>query len=431
MSALIKSKWFYGWTIVAIVFFMSFLVSGARISFGVFFKPILTDFGWDRAALSSVVSVNMLVYGISSPLIGRLADRYGPKIVISISLLVFAIGMIAMNWTFSLWYMYIVYGIIVALGFSGASSVSVATLVRRWFNRKSGMAMGIAMAGIPTGQLLVIPLAAYLIILYGWRTTNVILGILILLMVFPLIMVLVKSNPSEKGCLTDGDAIGGETANPIGSMNGMVAVNGRMDISLKGAIGTAPFWLLASGWFTCGFTGFLVMTHLVPFATDIGLSPLAAANALAILGGMSVVGTAGIGVFSDRLGRKNPLALVYFLRVIALPFLMSVTAASGPAPLYVFAVIYGLTNLATLPLTSSMVADLYGPKYMGIIVGTISVIHQIGAALGIYLGGAIFDLTGSYYWAFFMGIILAFIASISSFMIKEREYQIPVPITVE
>lgn len=407
---------YYGWVIVGVSFLASLVVSGARMSFGPSFKPMLLDFETSRGLLSVAMSLNQLFYGLAGPLTGLLADRYGPRAVIIVSTVILTVGIVGTSLAPNLWVLYIAYGVFTGFGFSGSTTIPFSALLTRWFHRKAGMALGISTTGTPVGHILIVPVCMYIIIIAGWRWAFIVLAAIIALVIFPLAWRLVKPDPKEMGLLPDGDG----QAPPPGSAAAAAAAGLLGNKSLAQAMRTRPYWLLCTGWFTCGFAGFMIATHLVPFATDVGMDPMEAAGVLALMGVFSAIGSFGAGAISDRVGRKNPLALIYFSRFLALPLLMTPLVLTNHLFIYAFAIFFGLGQLATLPLASTLTREIYGQQSMGVILGTILLAHQIGAALGVYLGGAFFDATGSYYWAFLMASLLSLVAAVGSYAIREE-----------
>ena len=405
---------YYGWVIVGVSFLASLAVSGARMSFGPSFKPMLLDYDTSRGALSVAMSLNQLFYGLAGPLTGWLTDRYGARAVIIMSTVVMTVGIIGTSLAPNLWVLYVAYGVFTGLGFSGSTTIPFSALLTRWFHRKAGMALGISTAGTPVGHVIIVPAGMYIILVAGWRWAYLVLGAIIALVIFPLAWRLVRPDPRQMGLLPDGDTQAQAAAS--GAAGRGLAANK----SLADAMRTRAYWLICLGWFTCGYVGFMVATHLVPFATDVGMEPMAAAGVLALMGVFSAVGSFGAGAISDRVGRKNPLAIVYFSRFLAVPLLMTPLVLTNHVLIYAFAVVFGLGQLATLPLASTMTREIFGQQSMGVILGTILLAHQIGAAIGVYLGGALFDATGSYYWAFLSGALLSLIAAVGSYMIREE-----------
>ena len=401
---------FYGWYVLAGAFIALFMAFGVRFSIGVFFKPILEEFQVSRAGLSLAISLNMLMYGLAQPLWGYLLDRYGPRMVIGLSAVAMALGMALFGMVRSLWQLYLIYGIILSLGFGGVAFVTAAALIARWFVKRRGLALGIAFSGSSLGQFALIPLATYLFLATGWRATQVILGGIIFISIVPLALWVLKGDPCQVGTGPDGEP----GISPAHSSEREAGK--KNDTAPKEAFLTLPFWQLASSYFICGFTTVLVVTHLVAYATDIGHSTITAATALALSGGVNFLGILIAGGISDKVGRARPLALTYFVRGLSFLLLMR---AENIAALYIFAVVFGMSFFATVPLTSALVGDIFGPRFMGTIYGIVSLSHQIGSAFGSFLGGLIFDLTGSYNYAFLMSLVVAVVASLISYFIRE------------
>lgn len=408
---------YYGWVIVGVGLLATLVVSGARMSFGPSFKPMLLDFDTNRGLLSLAMSLNQVSYGIAGPLTGWLSDRYGARAVIIISTVLATVGVLGSSLAPNLLVLYIAYGVFAGVGFSGATTIPFSALITRWFHRKSGLALGLSTVGTPIGHIVIAPVAMYLILVSGWRFAYIVLGAIIALVIFPLSWRLLKADPKDMGLLPDGE---GPLSTAQSSPSAAVPSGVTANKSLAQAMRTQPYWMLCLGWFTCGFVGFLVATHLVPFATDVGMNPMEAVSVLALMGLFSAIGTFGAGAISDRVGRKNPLAIIYFSRFLALPLLMTPLVFSNYMLIYAFAMLMGLGQLATLPLASALTREIFGQQSMGVILGTILLAHQIGAAIGVYLGGAIFDSTGSYYWAFLLASVLSLIAAVASFLIREE-----------
>jgi MFS family permease len=187
---------------------------------------------------------------------------------------------------------------------------------------------------------------------------------------------------------------------------------------------TLPFWLISAGYFTCGFSVTLFSIHTVPYATDLGFHFQTAASAVACSGFFNVVGTITAGLVSDRVGRKNILALTYFVRGMSFVIFL---LWQNTFTLFAFAAVIGFSYFATVPLTAGLTGDIYGSKNIGVLYGTMTGIHQIGSATGVYIGGKMFDLTGSYAGAYLMAVILLMGASLVSFLVQEAKYRDTVP----
>lgn len=416
-----RARFYYGWLVVGAAFLMTLLSIGIQSSFGNFLKPMSAEFGWDRATASLPVAVAILMNGLFQPLVGRVVDRVGPRRVITLSIFVMAVSTAATAFTPNIWYLTGVYGVPFALGLSGAGVIPNTALVARWFVRQRGVAMGLVNAGGSVGQLLLIPASMMLLLWTDWRTTYLILGGMLLLVGVPVAALVLRHAPEDLGLLPDGD---------MAPPEGLSGAGGQQPVSQPaplepgrwlGAFATGPLWLLIGGFFVCGFTVSLVSTHFVALTTDRGIAPSTAATALGLLGGFNIIGSLLAGTVSDRIGRKNPLALVYLVRAVAFVFLLT---ANMPWKLYLFAVLAGLAWFSTVPLTVSLTAEMYGVRHMGTLVGLTFTSHQVGGALSSYLAGRLFDLSGSYTVIYLMGIGLLLGASLASYAIQERRYSL-------
>jgi MFS family permease len=412
---------YYGWLVVGASFVIVLLNTGVQSSFGNFLKPMSATFGWDRATVSIPAALATLLSGLFQPFVGRLVDRVGARRVITGSLLLMALSTAALAATPGIWYLTGVYGILCALGFSGAGTVPSTTLVAHWFVRQRGRAMGLVNAGGSVGQLLIIPASMALLLWTDWRTTYLILGGLLLLVGVPIALLLLRSKPQDMGLLPDGDTVlvegePGPTQQPRASAQAPLE-----PVHWRGALTSSPMWLLMSGFFVCGFTLATISTHFVAFATDRGISPASAATALGLIGAFNIIGTLLVGSLSDRLGRKNPLALIYLVRSVAFVVLLTVEA---PWALYLFAALVGLAWFSTVPPTVSLTAEIYGARHMGTLGGLIFASHQIGGALSIYCAGRLFDLSGSYTAIYVVDIALLLAAGVVSYAIQERRYSL-------
>ena len=412
---------YYGWLVVGASFVIVLLNTGVQSSFGNFLKPMSATFGWDRATVSVPAALATLLSGLFQPFVGRLVDRVGARRVITCSLLLMALSTAALAATPGIWYLTGVYGILGALGFSGAGTVPNTTLVAHWFVRQRGRAMGLVNAGGSVGQLLIIPASMALLLWSDWRTTYLILGGVLLLAGVPIALLLLRSRPEDMGLLPDGDPVraAGELGSPQPAPPPAQAP--LEPEHWRGALTSSPIWFLMSGFFVCGFTLATISTHFVAFATDRGIAPASAATALGLIGAFNILGTLLVGTISDRLGRKNPLALIYLVRALAFIVLLAVET---PWALYLFAALVGLAWFSTVPPTVSLTAEIYGVRHMGTLVGLIFASHQIGGALSIYLAGRLFDLSGSYTAIYLLDIALLLVAGLISYAIQERRYSL-------
>jgi MFS family permease len=412
---------YYGWCVAGASFLIVLVSIGVSSSFGNFLKPMSLEFGWDRATVSLPAAVSTLMNGLFQPFVGRLVDRFGPRRVIALNLLLLAGSTAAIAAATGIWFLTAVYGVLFAFGLSGAGVIPNTNLVARWFVRQRGRAMGLVNAGGSVGQLLIIPASMALLLRSDWRTTYLCLGALLLVIGVPVALFILRDAPEALGLRPDGDgqlSAGG----PAPQGHAPSPAKAPLEPELwRDALTSLPLWLLMGGFFVCGFTVSIVSTHFVAFATDRGIAPATAATTLGLLGGCNILGTLLAGAVSDRLGRKNPLALVYLVRAAAFGLLLTADAAWQ---LYLFACLAGLAWFSTVPLTVSLTAEIYGIRHMGTLVGLVFMSHQMGGALSSYLAGWLFDLTGSYTAIYLMGIALLLGAGLVSYAIQERRYSL-------
>lgn len=342
------------------------------------------DLGWDRATVSAIAALNLVVYGVTQPLAGTMTDRFGAKSVMIGGTLLVAAGFGGLFWVSSVWYLAAFYGVLFGVGISFASLVPTSVLVARWFDHRQGMAQGIVTAARPAGQTVFVPIVAAAILALGWRETYLAVGLAMAISI-PFILWLVREHPPHA-----------EPEDVLHEGFSQVAPT----ISMRDTAGTFAFWALAVGFFFCGFTDQFVAIHLVPFAQGIGISGVTAANAFAVLSAAGVVGSVAAGWLADVFARKYVLAIVYGLRVLAFPLLIVVSANGSTLLLYIFAVVFGFTFIANMAPTAGIVRQRYGVSLTGAVMGWLLLTHQIGGAAGTYLGGLLYESTGSYVMAF-------------------------------
>lgn len=414
--ALTPRATFYGWFIVGTTFLMSFLAVGSRNGFGLFFKPWQESFGWSVGTISAIAAVGTVVNGVSQPILGRLYDRFGARKVILVSLLLFGLGTVALSLLNSIWMLLFVYGFVISFAAGGISFVTTGPLIARWFKKKRGTAMAIQTAGAPVGGMLIVPFTLYLMLLTDWRIAWLVLGLLILLVGLPMAAFWIKEDPAAMGLEPDG----GEPKAKRGAAPKPEVVRKPAPLECENwmqAFKSPPIWQLAGAYFVCGVTTTVLGIHFVPFATDQGMSPGMAATAFGFMSGLNVVGVLATGWVSDRMGRKDLLAGTYFVRGLGYAMLLFIP---GVPAIWAFAAIAGLSWIATVPLTYSLTAEVYGLKNMGTLSGIVTMSHQIGGAVSIYLAGFAFDRFGSYTPTWAVAAVLLMLAAALSFSVRER-----------
>ena len=421
-----KKPLYFGWYVCAATLFIGFVSIGARNSFGVFVIPMSEEFGWSRLTVSIAAALGVLVNGIIQPFMGQLFDRTGGRKVILTGLLVLGISTILLSLTFHILFLVFMFGFIASMAQAGPALSNTAALMSRWFKRRRATAISINSAALSLGGLIMVPFSMYLLQATSWRVAWIGLGIIVLTSL-PLAYFFIRERPSDMGLNPDGDPSPSEDgANPRRR-----ELKGPLEVETwRESFKSAPIWQMAGSYFVCGTTTFVLSVHFIPFAIeDRGISGTTAATIFGYMMGLNIIGALGAGLLADKIGgTKNWLALVYFMRGIAYIVLLTVDSVAG---LWIFASIAGFSWVATLPLTSSLTADVYGLKAMGTISGITFMFHQFGGFGSVLLAGLLFDITGSYVLPFAIIGALLFPAAISAFSIKERKYsaryQIAVP----
>ena len=406
-----QPRFFYGWYILAASFFILFFTSGARYAFSVMFKPMIAEFGWSRSSLSLAFFLNMTVFAFTITVAGRFYDRYGPRWVILLATLFLAFGYTLISTVTVLWQFHVYYGVLAAIGLGGTSVPLMATIITKWFEKRRGLAVSISLGGNCLGQFALIPLFTLFALHFGWRASFFLIGVIMFVVNTALALLVIRGDPKHLGYTPYGSEKEETTRKPVSSdLQGY-------DMGLKEAMHTPSFWFLLTFMFICGSGDFLVVTHLIPYVTDHGISPSTGGNMLAWFGFMSLVGVLIAGLASDRIGCKIPIVLTFLLRVLAFLFILRY---QGLVSFYVFSLAFGLTYFVTGPLTPILVARLYGVTHIGYIAGFLVTLHHIGGGFWAYVGGWVFDQTGSYRLAFILSAVISLIAAFCALLVSER-----------
>lgn len=390
----------YAWVVVGVMFFAQAVALGVRGTIGLLVNPWEAEFGWDRAAVSLTASLGFVVYGLAQAFSGRWADRTGPRVIFATSIALLGVGTMAVSSIVTLWQAYAIFGVLIMLGIGGASSPTSAVAVARWFTARRGLALGIVGAGSAAGQFVLVPVMAILIGSLGWRAAFLWLGVGILAVALPIIVLLLRDDPSQ------GAGRASAAASDVGSPMPMAEI-----------LRHANFWWLALSFFVCGVTtSGLIDTHFIPYAQDHHVAAVTAATAFGLLSLVNMVFTTLSGAVSDRLGYTRLLGWIYAGRAVTLVFLVF---ARDPASLFVFAVAFGIVDFSTVAPTTALSTVIFGRRSAGTVFGLVALSHQIGSALGSYAGGLVHDLTGSYAGFILAGAALSGAAAFMSWAISE------------
>jgi predicted MFS family arabinose efflux permease len=376
--------------VLAVGFLVLFIGGGARFAIGLTLKAVVEEFGWGRTELGVAVALFQFVSAICMYVAGTLADRTNPRLVLGGGLIIAGLGIGLMSLMAAPWHALVLYGVMFAIGNGAASLIPVSVMVTRSFPQRIGLANAVVMSGMSVGQLVVIAALAAVLVAIGWRSVFAWIGVAHLL---PLPLLFLALSGTTKA----------ETRHAQQPSQGLAVAT---------TVRTRQFWLLLGVYAICGFDDFFVTTHLVAFAQDRGLPPFVAGNLLALMGLAALLGVIVAGAWSDRSGPAAPAAASFAIRIAVFALVM---ADQSHASVTVFALVFGMTFLVTAPLTVPFVAESFGMRNLGALIGLITMVHHICGGLGAYLGAAVFDATGGYDRAFAVMMTSSIVALVLTF----------------
>lgn len=372
------------------------IAMGIRQSSGLFLRPIELDIGVDRQAFGMAIAIQNLILGVAQPLVGALADRFGAGRIAALGGLLYALGLAWASMIADSLGLSLSLGFLVGFAMTGVTYViAIGAAVRAVLPERRGFATGIVTAGGSFGQFMLVPIAQGLIDGFGWREAMLIYAGLAALMV-PLAI--------------------GIAGRPVVSGN-VAAPSQSLGQALREASSHSGFWLLTAGFFVCGFHVAFIGTHLPAFLADKGLHPSIGARALALVGLFNILGSYVFGMSADRWRKKNVLALIYLGRAVIMVLFLSMPFTPLSATL--FACAMGFLWLGTVPLTSGLVAQIFGVRHMSMLFGIVFMSHQIGSFFGAWGAGYAYTLTGSYDFAWQASIGVAVLAGLLNLPIKD------------
>jgi MFS family permease len=368
---------------------------GIRANFGLFLEPMTVARDWGREIFALAIAIQNLFWGLGQPFAGAVADRFGTARVLVAGGLCYAAGVILMAYSGIPVELYLTAGVLVGMGLAGTSFALVLAAVGRMVpdDQRSGI-LGLVVAAGSLGQFLLVPLGQLALGVYGWQIALVFLGLLTLAVVplaFPL-----RGRPYLSPLLRQQ----------------------TLSQALREAGGHGSYWYLNAGFFVCGFHVTFIATHLPAYVRDLGLSPQLGAWALALIGLFNVIGAYSAGLLGGRYSRKYLLSSLYLARSVAIA--LFVLLSPSPVSVLVFSAVIGLLWLSTVPLTSGLVALMFGPRYMATLFGIVFLSHQLGAFLGVWLGGYLFDTVGSYDLVWWLSVALGVLAGLLHWPIREQ-----------
>jgi MFS family permease len=396
---------YYGWIIVAIGFLSMGVWLAMRATFSVFLVALLDEFHWSRAAAAGVQSVSFIVYTFSAPLAGALIDRFGPRRIILPGIVILCAGLLLSSYVQNLTQLYIFYGVIVAFGVTFVSIIAFSAILSHWFEKKRGLASGVAVSGVGVGTFVLVPLTQYLIGAMGWRSAFMVLAGLVFVLLFPISALFLRHKPAELGLKPDGSAAAAGRKKK--RMEVVDPTWAGTDWTLARAARQGRFWNLLIFCFLSIIPVYVLLIHGMKLLVDRGFDKMGAAFLIALLGITSSAFRIFWGWLSDRKGREITFTLGALSMALG-AFCLLVVDAGGPLKIaYLCVLLFGCGWGVTAPTYMSVSADLFQGRSFGLIYGVTEAIIGLGCALGPWLGGYTFDKTGSYQTILWVSIAAA------------------------
>ena len=391
-----RTSWRSPLVIISAGCLIAVLGFGTRSMFGFFLEPMTGANGWSREEYSLAMAIQNLIWGLAVPIAGAIADKFGPMKVLMLGSIFYALGILGMAESQSITGLYLFGGLLTGLGVAfTAFSIAMAAIARAVSPERRSLALGLGTAAGSLGQVIFSPLALHWIHVHGWNDA-LFIHALVVLLVLPLAFALPADTIAK----------------------GEIHIDQSLTDALKEARDHYGFVLLTIGFFVCGFQLGFITIHLPPYVSDIGLNPRVAAIALALIGGFNIIGSLGSGVIGQYWSKKKSLSFIYLLRGLLIVGLM--VSPKTEVVIFIFSASMGLLWLSTVPLTSGIIAQVFGLRYMATLFGIVFFSHQLGSFLGIWLGGLLYDATGSYNVVWWLGAILGLAAAIVHWPIDEK-----------
>jgi MFS transporter, OFA family, oxalate/formate antiporter len=404
-----KKHIFYGFIIVFILFVLQLVMSVPRMSFGVFIKPLTDEFSWSRALISGAYSVSGIVMGLSGIFMGWYNDRAGPRVVTTISGILIGSGLILMYVVDSPWQLYLFYSVLIGLGMGGLFVPPMSTITR-WFATRRNFMLSLLLVGGGLGGIIGPPVITWLIYTYTWQLAFLYVGIVVIVLTVLLAQFL-KRDPSQMGL----------TPYQKGDEIHKITVADAEGLSLNQALHTLKFWLFTLIMFCFGYCLTTIMVHIVPYAIDRGISPATAAMILSVMIVALTSGCLVMGLITDKFGNRRVLIICECLFLSVLLLLLPVKSAWGTGIIVVI-LAFGSGGISIMQV--SVIADLFGLKSNGAILGVNEFALTIGGSLGTFIAGLIFDTTGNYQWVFLLCGILTVSSIIMALFLNPRRNKI-------
>jgi len=420
-SATVRSRlpFFYGWVIVAVAFVTMGVGVNVRTAYSLLLPPIVAEFGWTRAVTAGAFSFGFLVTAVASPLLGRLMDRRGPRVVMELGVAIVASGLLLASVIREPWQLYATLGVLVGGGSISLTYTGQGLYLPNWFERRRGLALNLAFSGVGVGSIVLLPFVQRLIEREGWRAACVWMGVLALVLLAPLNL-LVRKRPEDLGLLPDGDRAGDTTAaasrpqvvDPV-----WVAVEWTVARSLR----TARFWWVAIGYGAGLYVWYAVQVHQTKYLLEIGFTPSQAASSLGLVSLVAVPGQIVLGHLSDRIGREWIWTVGNVGFALCCLSLLLLRHAPTMTLLAFMVGVQGLLGYGLVSVIGAIPADIFQGRHYGSIFGSLMVASIAGGAIGPWATGALYDVTGSYAPGFVVAMALSVLSAASIWLAAPRK----------
>jgi sugar phosphate permease len=410
---------YYGWVIVGTAFVSMAFWFGIRSSFSIFYVALLEDFQWSRAESAGVQSIALITYTALAPIVGGLIDRFGPRRVIGPGIVVLTVGLILCSLVNTLVQFYMLYGVILGAGITCISIVAYSAILGHWFEKKRGLASGIAVSGMGFGTFLFVPLSQYFIGLWGWRLAFVILGVLVLIVLLPINSALLRHKPQELGLLPDGMKKA-QSSREKNSEERQTDLSGN-EWTLTSILRERNFWTFIVFPFLVVIGIYTILVHHVKFLVDIGIDKMTAAFIFGAMGVVSSCFRIFWGWLSDHIGRETTYTMGVICMCLGVGSLLMIDASEEKYLIYTFVIFFGSGWGATAPIFMAASADLFRGRIFGLIYGIVEACIGVGGALGSWIGGYVFDKTQSYQWAFILAIAMFLLSALFIWIAAPRQ----------
>ncbi|WP_235832874.1 MFS transporter [Gottfriedia acidiceleris] len=409
-----SGKIHYAWIILIVTFLAVIIAAVTNTMSGVMMIPFEKEFGWSRASISGAFAICITLVGFSGPFIAGLYQKFSVRKVLLVGMGTLLMAILLTTIMSQIWHLFIIWGIIIGLSAGAFLTVLNAYVATTWFEKKRGLALGLLTSSSAAGQLVFLPLMAYIVENYSWR--NAVLTIFSFgVLIYVLLWIFMKNDPADVGVLP----LGAEKSNKK-QANNVNPVKAAFD-GLKLGAKSKVFWLLAGSFFVCGFsTSGLIGTHFISLCIDYGYKEVTAASILAFMGIFNIIGTTLSGYISDRFDNRWLLFWYYGLRGLSLLILPFALSTNSIIYLSAFAIFYGMDWIATVPPTIKLATDHFGKEKVGVIYGWIYTAHQLGAGAAAYGGGLVYSWLNAYQSIFIAAGIFCLVATLFVLNIKRR-----------